>query len=194
MNNKKNKKKMVVFAGPSGSGKDTIMKKVMEDSERIIKLVTATTRKKRLGEIEGKMYYFLSKKEFLKKIKNGLIPEHNIHAGNYYGIYLPDLKKKILTNKIIFVQTQLIGAKFLAENYGALLLFFTANSLEVLKERIKNRSNLSKKEIQERLKLAKIEIEKEAKFYDYIINNKEDQLNETIKKVLKILEKENIKI
>lgn len=127
-------------------------------------------------------------------MKNGLIPEYNIHVGQYYGTYLPDLEKKLKQGKIIFSQIQLVGAKFLQENYNALLLFFVADSWEVLKKRIRSRGNLSEQEIKERIKIAKIEVEEESKFYDYIIENKQGKLNETVQEVLKILKKEGINI
>ncbi len=190
----KEKRMVVVFAGPSGSGKDTIMNKIIEKSDKIVKLVTATTRKPREGEVDGKNYYFLSKEDFLKGIENKIIPEHNIHAFNYYGTYLPDLDKKIKDRKIIFSQIQLVGAKYLKENYNALLLFFEADSFEILEKRIRERSELKEDEIKERIKIAKKEVEEEAKFYDYIIKNKQGKLDETIEKVLKILKENNIEI
>lgn len=187
-------KRIVVFAGPSGSGKNTIMHEIIKRSKKISKFVTATTRKKREGEKDGVDYYFLSEEEFKEKMKQGLIPEHNIHAFNYYGTYLPDLDKKLKEGKIVFGQVQLVGAKYLKENYNALTLFFVADSLKVLEERIRQRSKLSEEEIKERIRVAKREIEEESKFYDYIIENKQDQLEETVEKVIKILKKEGIKI
>lgn len=190
----KNKKQIVIFAGPSGSGKDSIMEKILERSNNITKLTTATSRKKRDGEKEGQSYYFLSEHEFKDNIKNGNIPEHNFFSGNYYGTFLPDLDKKLNENKIIFSQIQLVGARYLKENYNALLLFFVADSFEVLEERIRSRGNLTETEIEERIKIAKKEVEEESKFYDYIIKNKQGKLEETIEEVLKILETEGVEI
>ncbi len=181
--------KIIVIAGPSGVGKDTVIREVMNKfkSDQVTKLVSATTRPMRRGEINGKMYYFLSVEEFKNNIKKGLIPEYNKHAGNYYGIYLPDLKKKIDQNKIIFVQVQLVGAQYLKKEYGALTIFLKTASLEVLKERIKSRGSVSKKEAEERIQIAKQEIKEESKFYDYIVINKQGELDQTVQKVLKII-------
>ncbi len=190
----KSKKQIVIFSGPSGSGKDSIMEKIIENSNKITKLTTATSRKKRDGEVDGKSYYFLSEQEFKKNIENGNIPEYNFFSGNYYGTFLPDLEKKILKNKIIFSQIQIVGARYLKENYNALLLFFIADSFEILEERIRGRGNLTEIEIKERIKIAKKEIEEESKFYDYVIENKQNKMDKTIKDVLNILEKENIYI
>jgi guanylate kinase len=95
MNKDLEKKQVVVFAGPSGSGKDTVMSLVMEKVANAVKLTTATTRLPREGEVYGKSYYFLSKEEFENGLENGMIPEHNFFSGNYYGTYLPDLEKKM---------------------------------------------------------------------------------------------------
>jgi len=187
-----NNKKIVVFAGPSGSGKDSIMNKIIEKTNKVVKLTTATTRLPRKGEIDGKDYYFISKEEFKKGIKDGVIPEYNIISGNYYGTYLPDLEKKIKEGKIIFSQIQLIGAKYLKKHYNALLLFFIADSFEILEKRIRERGDLTEEEIEERIKIAKREVEEESKFYDYIIKNEQGKLDETVEKVLKILEENNI--
>lgn len=185
---KNRKGRIVIFAGPSGSGKDTIIQAIMKDIDNAIKLTTATTRAIRDGEIDGEMYYFQSVNEFKSNIKKGLIPEHNIYAGNYYGTYLPDLDKKIGQNKIVFGQVQLVGAKYLKERYGALLIFLKVDSLDILRERIKGRSELSEEEIEKRMDIVKREIEEEAEFYDYIVENKQGKLNETIKVVKGIIE------
>ena len=185
---KKRKGRIVIFAGPSGSGKDTIMRAMMKESNDAVKLTTATTRPIRKREVEGEMYYFQSVKEFKNNIEKGLIPEHNIHADNYYGIYLPDLDQKLDQGKAIFGQVQLVGAKYLKEHYNALLIFLKADSYKILRKRIETRSELSEEEIEKRMNIAKREIEEESKFYDYIVENKQGKLDETIKRVREIIE------
>ena len=181
--------KIIIFAGPSGSGKDTVMRAIMKECNNMVKLTTATTRPMRAGEIEGEMYYFQTVDEFKSNIKKGLIPEHNVHADNYYGTYLPDLDKKMKQGKIIVGQVQLVGAKYLKENYKALLIFLTAESWDVLHNRIDSRSNLSEDEIEKRRMIAEREINEESKFYDYIVENRQGQLDKTVKKVKKIIKK-----
>ena len=109
-----------------------------------------------------------------------------------HQIYLPDLEKKSQDGKVIFSQIQLVGAKYLKENYNALLLFFVADSFDILEERIKSRGGLDEKSIKERIATAKKEVEEESKFYDYIIKNKQGKLEETVEEVIAILEKEKI--
>jgi len=183
--------KIIIFAGPSGSGKDTVMQAIMKECNNMVKLTTATTRPMREGEVEGKMYYFQTVDEFKNNVKQGLIPEHNVHADNYYGTYLPDLDKKMKQGKIIVGQVQLVGARYLKKNYKALLIFLKAESWDILRSRIKGRSDLSENEIEKRRIIAEREISEESKFYDYIVENKQGQLDKTIEKVKKII-KENI--
>ncbi len=179
--------KIIIFAGPSGSGKDTVMQAIMKECNDMVKLTTATTRPMRAGEIEGEMYYFQTVDEFKNNIKKGLIPEHNVHADNYYGTYLPDLDKKMKQGKNIVGQVQLVGAKYLKKNYKALLIFLKVESWDILRSRIKDRSDLSESEIEKRRVIAEREVSEEAKFYDYIVENKQGRLDETIKKVKKII-------
>jgi guanylate kinase len=191
MNNNK-KGRLVIFAGPSGSGKDTVLSEVLKKVKDGVKLTTATTREPRDGEVNTRDYYFISREEFLDNIKKGLIPEHNEHAGNLYGVYLPDLEKKILEHEVVFGQVQLVGAKFLKEKYNALLFFINAESMDILEERIRSRSSLPEEEIKDRIETAKREVEKESAFYDYIIVNKQNHLEETVDEVLEILKKEGV--
>ena len=150
--NKKYKPRVIIFAGPSGSGKDTVLNEVLKRSKNSLKLTTATTREPREGEENGIDYYFITHKEFELGLKNSLIPEHNKHAGNFYGVYLPDLEKKLKEGKNVLGQVQLIGAKYLKKNFDAITFFINVESLDILEERIKARSFLPEKEIKERIK------------------------------------------
>jgi guanylate kinase len=189
----KNKKQIVVFAGPSGSGKDSILSEIISKfPDKITKLTTATTRKKREGEKEGFSYYFLSEYDFFKNLEEGKIPEHNQHAGNYYGTFLPDLERKLGQGKIVFAQTQLVGAKFLQEKYGAVLIFISPESIDVLKKRILSRAEISENELKKRLAVAKKEINQDSKHYQYQVTNREGFLEKSVEDVLKILEQESV--
>ncbi len=194
MHKKEYKGRVVVFAGPSGSGKDTVLNKVLEKSKNSLKLTTATTRQPREGEVNGVDYYFISRKEFEEGVKKGLIPEHNEHAGKLYGVYLPDLEKKLKSGKNVFGQVQLIGAKYLKKNYNAITFFINAESLTILEKRIRERSNLPDEEIEERIRIAKREVEEEALFYDYQIINRQGKLDETVREVIFLLEKEGVRL
>ena len=86
-------KKVVVIAGPSGSGKNAIINEILSRYPRCVRLVTATTRKPRPGEKDGIDYHFLTQQKFERDMARGDIPEHRFvqELNTYYGIYLPDL-------------------------------------------------------------------------------------------------------
>jgi guanylate kinase len=186
--------KIIVFAGPTGCGKSTIIAEILGSSENNVRLVTATTRSLRKGEKDGVDYYFLSRDEFLKNIKEGKIPEHNEHAGDLYGTYLPDLDNKLDEGKNILIQVQLKGAKFFKENYKAILIFINGDSLEILEDRIRTRSKLKEENIVKRIEIAKREILEESSYYDYIIINKQGDLDNTVLRIRQILLDEGVEL
>lgn len=186
--------KIIVFAGPTGCGKSTIIAEILGSSENNVRLVTATTRSLRKGEKDGVDYYFLSRDEFLKNIKEGKIPEHNELAGDLYGTYLPDLDNKLDEGKNILIQVQLKGAKFFKENYKAILIFINGDSLEILEDRIRTRSKLKEENIVKRIEIAKREILEESSYYDYIIINKQGDLDNTVLRIRQILLDEGVEL
>ncbi len=190
MSETKNKVDLIVISGPSGVGKSSIIKGLLKRCPRASLLVSATTRKPRPGEKDGINYYFISEDEFKEKIKSGDIPEYRFtpETRNYYGTYLPDLRKKIEENKIPIADVDIIGAKFFKENFNPLLIFIMPPSEEALISRIQKRNdNMPKEELEERLKIAKREIKEDSKFYDYKIVNEEGKLQESIDKLLDIV-------
>ena len=166
------KGKLIIVSGPSGSGKSTVTK-IVKDKLNIPLSISATTRKPRNGEIDGKDYYFLTKEEFLQKIKNDEFYEYaNVH-GNYYGTLKKavedNLEKGINVILEIDVQGALIAKK---KKKDAVLVFFKTENLEVLENRLRNRKTDSDEVIELRLKNAQKELEYE-KEYDYVVINKE---------------------
>ncbi|MDP2648483.1 MAG: guanylate kinase, partial [bacterium] len=90
-------KRVVVIAGPSGSGKNTVITRIMQGCHNCSRLVTATTRSMRPGEVDGVDYHFFTQERFDEEMSSGNIPEHRFvpALGTYYGTYLPDLEKRI---------------------------------------------------------------------------------------------------
>lgn len=186
-------KKVLVIAGPSGAGESTITQKIIKKYPIFQRLVTATTRQPRLKEKNKIDYYFFDNDQFQDEIENGNIIEHTyIEDRNvYYGTYKPDLDKKIKKNINIIVNTDIIGAKYYKKNYNATTIFIMPESIDVIEKRLGSRDCLiTKEELQKRLNQAKKEIKKESIFYDYIVINKENKLDETLEEMEKILKKE----
>lgn len=187
------KKQVVVIAGPAGSGKDSIIRNILARFPHGTAFgLNATTRAPRPGEQHSVNYFFLSNEEFLKELANGHIPEHyhRLETDTYYGLYKPDLDKKIAEDKIVFFQIQIIGAKYLKEQYGATTFFIMPPSPDAFEKRIRSRAPMSDHEWQERLAFTKREIEEEAPWYDYRITNEDGKLDEAVDSVVAILKKE----
>ena len=185
-------KNVIVIAGPTGSGKDSVIKGVIERCKNVNFFVNATTRKPRVDEVHEKNYYFLTNEKFLEELKNGNIIEyyHRTETDTYYGTYKPDVLKKIEGNGIGITQVQIVGAKKLKEDFNATTIFILPESNEILEQRVRSRSEMSDLEWQERLAHLKREIEEDLPFYDYKIYNKQGELEKTVDDVMEILKKE----
>ena len=186
------RRKIVVIAGPSGSGKNSVLQGVLDACPNCVRLVTAATRAPRVNEKHGVDHYFLSKEDFLKGIDEGTIPEHwhAVETDRYYGTYIPDLEKKLSERKTVIAELQIEGMKFFREKYSALSIFIVPGSMEELRRRILSRQDISATELDERLKEAEKEIKDHSPLYDYVIVNERDKLNKAINSVVDILRKE----
>ncbi len=190
------RKQVVVIAGPSGSGKNSIMEGVLARCANCTRLVTATTRAPREGERDTHDYYFMNTDRFLAEVRSGTIPEH-WHApqtDRYYGTYLPDLERKIAAGQIVVTVLQLQGAQYFKEHFDATTIFVLPDSLDDLEQRIKARQDIAPAALQERLDIARKEVTHEASFYDYRIKNEHGKLDQAIEDVLAIMRKEGFAV
>ncbi len=178
---------LVVITGPSGVGKDTILDILINDLPNLYVPITATTRKPRLNEIHGIDQLFYDNKEFDLLIENDSLIEWAEVYGERYGVPKSQVDDARLLGKDIIVRTDVQGA-FNIRNYDSLsvLIFISPPSLDSLEERIKSRGGNSVAQIQSRLSAAKDEIEK-ADLFDYVIVNKTDNLDETVRELKVIL-------
>ena len=178
--------KVVVIAGPSGVGKSTIIDGLKQLDDVFEEVTTATTRAPREGEKDGIDYYFLTKEEFKKAKERGDIPEfrYTPSTKNYYGIYLPDLIEKSKHGKILLIDVDIEGVKFLKENFDTFAIFVLPPDEKALLTRIKNRqSDMSDENLKERLYIAKREISEDIKFYDWTIVNETGKVKEVTEKI-----------
>lgn len=187
------KKRVVIIAGPTGSGESTITNRLIGRYKVFTRLVTATTREPRLNEKHGVDYYFFTPDEFKKELTKGNILEHTFVPGRsvYYGTYKVDLDEKLAAGFTIIVNPDVVGAKYYKEKYQATTIFVKTESIDVLRDRLKKRQpDMSDAELALRLKAARYEIENEEKFYDYVIVNREGGSEQAVEDVVDILKKE----
>jgi guanylate kinase len=186
-------KQVVVVAGPSGSGKNAIINRIMARSPKCARLVTATTRTMRPGEVDGVDYHFFSQERFDAELSSGHIPEHRFVPGlsTYYGIYTPDLDRLVREGHIVFAQVDIEGARYLKETYGATTIFIMPESIEQFRIRLRARNpEWSQKEFDERMKITEEELRVHAPQYDFRVVNADGALSETVEEVIGIMQRE----
>ncbi|MBO5929976.1 MAG: guanylate kinase [Clostridia bacterium] len=164
---------LVVFSGPSGSGKGTVLKAAMEKDKNLTLSVSVTTRSPREGELDGVNYYFFTREEFIKKRDEGGFLEWAEFCGNCYGTPRDKVEEQLLAGKDVILEIEVQGALKVREAFpDAVLIFNMPPSMEELKNRLVGRNTESLQVVEERLKTAVWELSN-AHAYDYVIVNHE---------------------
>lgn len=189
--NKLKKGCLIIFSGPSGAGKDTILSKVMAKKDNLKLSISHTTRVPRENEVNGKSYYFVSEKEFMEMVKNGEMLEYAKYCGNYYGTSVVKVKDELEKGNDVILEIEVQGAEQVMKKIPeALSIFVLPPSLDELKIRLKNRGTDSDEVINRRVKEAENEIAL-AHNYDYVIIN--DDIEKSVEQVFKIIELQEMK-
>jgi len=176
--------KLVVMSGPSGAGKSSICRALAED-ERVALSVSATTRAKRTGEVDGVDYYFLTPEEFERRVQAGDFIEHAEYAGNRYGTLHGEVEAKLCQGKIVLLEIEVKGTRILrSESLEATYVFIMPPSREELGRRLRARSTDDEQTIERRLAIARGEYDA-AHMYDFVIIN--DDLDAAIESVRGVL-------
>lgn len=177
---------LIVVSGPSGSGKGTVLKKVIDNNDDIILSVSSTTRTPRKDEIDGIDYNFISKSEFEKLINNNEIIEYALYCENYYGTPKKYVEENCKTGNNVILEIEVQGALQIKEKYPeSILIFIMPPSLNELENRLKNRNTEDELSIKNRIRTAIDEIKLSNK-YDYIVvNNDIDTCSMDIENIIK---------
>ena len=179
-----NKGKFIVVSGPSGVGKGTICDVLIKELDAWYS-VSMTTREMREGEVEGKNYYFVTKEEFERKIKEKNFIEYNLYNNNYYGTPKDKILEKIEDGTDVFLEIDVNGAKNIKKQFpNSLLIYIAPPSIEELRKRLEKRGTETEEKIQNRLKIAEEEL-KQTNIYDYVVIN--DDLETAINEVRQII-------
>ncbi len=180
---------MVVFTAPSGAGKTTIVKHLLDKYVDDISFsISATTRKKRENETDGKDYYFLSHEAFRKKIQNGEFVEwEEVYEGGYYGTLESEIDRVLEEGKKVIFDIEVNGAQNIKDRYGdkCLVIFVKPPSFRTLIERLTNRGTETPDSLKKRI----LRIKKELLYvdaFDKVLLN--DVLDTTLKEAEAILE------
>lgn len=183
---------MLVLSSPSGAGKTTLCKKLLELDKEIILSVSCTTRPKRKSEKNGKDYYFLSEEEFFKKKEKNLYIETAKVFDFYYGTPKKFVENNILKGNDILFDIDWQGAQKLSDFSikDLVSIFILPPSTNELKARLKNRAEDSNEIVRRRMSMAKSEISHWIE-YDYVLIN--NDINECINEILTIIKAERLK-
>jgi guanylate kinase len=183
-----NRGKLIVISAPSGCGKTTIAKAIMQKYPAMLFSVSATTRKMRTGEMNGRDYFFLSKEEFERRVKIGDLVEWEEIYGNYYGTLKTEVDKALNRGQVMLFDVDVKGALSIKKKYSAdsVLIFIKPPSFEVLKTRLENRKTEDAGTVARRLERVPMELEKGNQFDHRVVN---DDLQRAIKEVDEIIKR-----
>ena len=164
---------LLVVSGPSGAGKGTICKALLNKNDQIKLSVSATTRKPRNGEVHGVNYFFIEKEEFTKMIENGEFLEYAQIYDNFYGTLKAAIIECLEKGQDVILEIEMQGARQIKEVYPeGVFIFVLPPSLEELKSRIVGRGTETQEEIEKRFSCAFEEINQIVN-YDYFIVNED---------------------
>ncbi len=178
---------LFIFSAPSGGGKSSVIKGILQQLDNIQLSVSVTTRQKREGEKEGKDYYFVEEEQFRQLVKKGALYEYvDSDFGPKYGTPKAPVDKLLSEGKDVIMDLDYPGVKKLRELAGDKVkaIALLPPSLKILRERLEKRGTDTSEVIERRMQMAVKRI-KEAAFYDYIVVN--DDLNEAIKEATAII-------
>lgn len=167
--------KCILFSAPSGAGKTTIVRYLLDHNLSLAFSISACSRAPRGVEVDGKDYYFLGVDKFQQKIKEGAFLEwEEVYADNYYGTLKEEVERIWALGKTVVFDVDVVGALNIKKQLGnrALAIFVQAPSYEELERRLRSRSTESEEKIQMRMAKAKDELAKSVEF-DVILENKE---------------------
>jgi len=179
---------LFIISGPSGTGKGTVCEQLLKE-DNIFLSISATTRDKRAGEVEGVTYYYTTEEIFKSMIENGEMLEHAVYSGNYYGTPKKAVEDMLSSGKNVILEIEAQGAlKVKALMPEAIMIFLVPPSIEELRNRLKQRGRESIEEIERRIEAAKWEFSQSPKYNYVVVNN---QLETCVSDVLNIIKKEN---
>lgn len=179
--------KLFVLSAPSGCGKTTIAKAILQKHPEILFSISATTRPMRAGEVNGKDYFFLTREEFEQRIKNGDLIEWEEIYGNYYGTLKNEVERALTRGASMLFDIDVKGALSIRKAFPreSVLIFIAPPSIDVLRERLVKRQTEDEETLKRRLERVEMELAMQREF-DYVVVN--DDLQRAIENVESIVQ------
>ncbi len=186
--NKNKKGLLVIFSGPSGSGKGTIMKSLLASRDDTVLSVSMTTRAPRPGEIDGYHYHFVTREEFQKTIEEDGFLEYAEYNGNFYGTPEAPIRRLLNEGKNVMLEIEVQGAeKVMDHRSDVVSIFITTPSYEELERRLRGRGTEPEEVIQKRMKTSQYELSRAFR-YQYIVLN--DEVEKAVARINTIIDAE----
>ncbi|MGH3053071.1 MAG: guanylate kinase [Gaiellaceae bacterium] len=180
--------KLFVVTGPSGAGKGTLIQRLLERRSDLELAVSAATRARREGEVEGREYYFLSEEEFLERAERDEFLEHVVYVSGRYGTLRSEIERIFNEGKSCVLELETKGARTVRDAVpGAVTIFITVPSFDELERRLRARATETSGVIEERLEVARGQLE-EAGDFDYVIVN--DELDRAVDELERVVDHE----
>ncbi len=180
------KGKIVIISGPSGVGKSTICRAVLDRVDNLVLSTSATTRAQAPTETHGKEYYFYSHDDFQRGIDQGDFLEYAEVFGQFYGTPKAKVDKILAQGQHVLLEIDVQGARQIKDLYpDALLIFILPPDDQALKQRLDGRGRDTRQSVENRLKKANDETAAARQFYDHMVTN--DDLEQAIRNVIHII-------
>ena len=182
---------LIIFSGPSGAGKDTVLDELRKITDKVNVSVSLTTRAKRDNEIDGESYYFVTRDYFERKLGEGGFLEYAEYGGNLYGTPKAPVDEMLSRGKNVILKIEVKGAEKIRKLYpDCVSVFVLPPSMKVLEKRLRGRNSDDEEAIQRRILIAKEEIRRSVE-YDYIVIN--DKLEDAVSDLLAVINAESFK-
>ena len=185
---------LIVISGPSGVGKDSVIRRMQARNLPFHFVVTATTRPPRPDEVHGKDYFFFSKDQFAEMIERGELMEYALVYDDYKGIPKEQVQKALASGADVVMRLDVQGAATVRRlSPEALMIFITAESQAEMVQRLEARMTESPEGLKLRIATARQEMQRLGEF-DYAVVNAEDRLDDTVDTILAIIKAEHCRV
>ncbi len=177
---------IIIISGPSGVGKSTIARQVVKRMNDVCLSVSVTTRPQANGETDGQDYWFISKEDFEKRSRTGILLEHAEVFGNHYGTPRDKVQQALSDGKTVILEIDVQGARQVKEIYpDAVMVFILPPTHKDLVRRMKDRGREDKQNVEDRLNEAGDEIAAAWQYYQNMVIN--DDLEQAVNEVINII-------
>lgn len=179
---------LILFSGPSGVGKDTVLSVVLDKDKTLQRSVSLTTRHMRENEIDGKDYYFISIPQFEHMINRGDVLEFARYGRNLYGTPKAPVDKWLSEGKTVILKIEVKGAHKIKKMYPeSVAIFLMPPSMDELESRLRSRGTEDEDDIKKRMQIARDEVRKSVDYDFVVVNDDLDRASDNVLTIIKAL-------